>query len=76
MGQTPETPELSDALRTTYAGTLKHGAQLLAVWRSNLTSGRATHKRAKQEIPARNGRALGASRPRRDRGLRRRPDRV
>ena len=37
----PETPELGEALKLAYAGTLKHGAQLLAVWRSNLTNERA-----------------------------------
>lgn len=39
--QAPDTPQLADALRIAYAGTLRNGAQLLNVWRSNLTNERA-----------------------------------
>ncbi len=37
----PETPELAEALKVAYAGTLRHAAQLFAVWRSNLSDARA-----------------------------------
>jgi hypothetical protein len=37
----PDTPELGEAMKLAYAGVLKNGAQLLAVWRSNLSNDRA-----------------------------------
>lgn len=37
----PDTPELATAMKAAYAGVLRHGAQLLAVWRSNLSDHRA-----------------------------------
>lgn len=37
----PETEELGAALKLAYAGTLRHGAQLIAVWRSNLSDEKA-----------------------------------
>lgn len=39
--QKPDTPELEQAFKLAYAGVLRHGAQLLGVWRSNLTDARA-----------------------------------
>jgi len=39
--QKPDTPELEQAIKSAYAGTLRHSAQLLACWRSNLSNERA-----------------------------------
>lgn len=47
--QYPDTPELGAALKTAYAGTLRNGAQLLAVWRSNLSDERAKELAAFEE---------------------------
>jgi len=62
--ETPETSELGEAMKTAYAGVLRHGAQLLAVWRSNLPDQRAAELAALEAKGLTLGLLIGAPRNR------------